>query len=232
VSPNGHDLAIRIVPIDLVIFDCGGVLVDSEAISDRVLAEMLSEQGLVTTPADARRDYRGKILRDVVRIAERRLGDALPDGWAGEFERKRAEAFARELLPVPGAAEVVTGVRAAGVEVCVASQGTLAKTRLALGLTGLRRLFDDEALFSAESIRRAKPHPDLLLYVADCRECAASRCAVVEDSPSGIKAAVSAKMPAFAYAGDTDSGERKRLKAAGAKEVMNSLEELPELLGL
>ena len=215
--------------VELVIFDCDGVLVDSEPISNRVLAEMLSAQGLPTTPTEARRDFEGKLLKDVVRLAEKRLGRSLPDGWLADFERTRAHAFARELRPVPGAAEVVQGVRAAGVDVCVASQGKLAKTRLTLGLTHLCGLFPDGALFSADSVRRGKPHPDLFLHAASRMEVSPGRTVVVEDTPSGIKAAVSADMRAIGYAKDTPA---KRLTNAGAGATLESLEELPEVLGL
>jgi HAD superfamily hydrolase (TIGR01509 family) len=130
---------------------------------------------------------------------------------------------------VPGAAEVVQGIRAAGIDVCVASQGKLAKTRLTLGLTHLRGLFPDDALFSAESFRRGKPHPDLFLYAASGMEVSPGRTVVVEDTPSGIKAAVAADMRAIGYARDTPG---ERLKNAGAGATMKSLEELPEILGL
>jgi HAD superfamily hydrolase (TIGR01509 family) len=221
--------SIRTAPFKLVIFDCDGVLVDSEPISNRVLAEMLTEEGLPMTPAEARRDYHDKLIRDVRRTAEKKLGRALPEGWIAAFERNRAEAFVRGLRPIAGVAEVVQGVRAAGIAVCVASQGKLARTRLSLGLTGLRGLFDDDAMFSVDSVRRGKPYPDLFLHAAKCMGADAMDCVVLDDGPSGIKAAISAKMWAFGFAADTDA---KRLQQAGAREVIRSLEELPDLLGI
>lgn len=116
-------------PPELVIFDCDGVLVDSEVISNTVLAEALGGQGLATTLSEARRDYQGLPLGGVVVGAGRRLGRALPAEWLAEYERRRAEAFRRELHPVAGAREAVQLVAGAGVAVCVASQGGTSTTR-------------------------------------------------------------------------------------------------------
>jgi len=114
------------------------------------------------------------------------------------------------------------------VAVCVASQGKLEKTRLSLELTGLRRLFGEDALFSAESVPRGKPHPDLFLHAAGTMGAEPAACAVVEDTPSGVTAAVAAGMRVIGYAADSDEAA---LRAAGA-EIVHSLDEVPRLLGL
>ncbi len=214
--------------LQLVIFDCDGVLVDSETISNGVLARMLSAEGLPTTLAEARRDYQGLLLAEVVLSAEAKLGRALPVGWLARYERERSEEFRRDLEAVPGAADVVARIAAAGVAVCVASQGKLEKTRLSLELTGLRDLFADGALFSAESVPRGKPHPDLFLRAASVMSAEPARCAVVEDTPSGVRAAVAAGMRALGYSADSDEAA---LRGAGA-EIVSSLEHVPGLLGL
>lgn len=115
---------------ELVIFDCDGVLVDSEVISNRVLAAMLTEQGLPTTLPQARREYQGMLLADVLANAEAKLGRSLPADWLARYEAERSEAFRRELEPVVGVAETVERLRGAGLRVCVASQGKPEKTRL------------------------------------------------------------------------------------------------------
>ena len=213
---------------DLVIFDCDGVLVDSEPISNGVLARLLSAEGLPTTLAESRRNYQGLLLSEVVSSAEAKLGRPLPEGWLAGYERERADAFESELRAVPGAAAAVRAVSAAGVGVCVASQGRLEKTWFTLGLTGLRGLFAEDALFSAESVPRGKPHPDLFLDAARVMGAEPGRCAVVEDPPSGVAAAVAAGMRALGFAADADE---EALADAGA-EVFHALDALPSLLGL
>jgi HAD superfamily hydrolase (TIGR01509 family) len=213
---------------DLVIFDCDGVLVDSEVISNEVLAKMLTREGLPTTLADARRDYQGLLLTDILVRAEAKLSRPLPPEWLAEYEHERAEEFHRSLKAVPGAAEAVQRVKAAGLKVCVASQGALAKTRLTLGLTGFRELFPPGALFSAHDVPRPKPDPALFQHAAATMNVKPAACVVVEDTPSGVVAAVAAGMRAIGYAADSDE---RALRNAGA-EIIRSLEELPELLGV
>jgi HAD superfamily hydrolase (TIGR01509 family) len=212
---------------DLVIFDCDGVLVDSEVISNEVLARMLTREGLPTTLAEARRECQGRLLTDVSSRAQAMLGRPFPLDWVAEYEHERDEAFRRELTPVEGAAEAVRLVKTAGLKICVASQGQLAKTRLTLGLTGLRDLFPPDALFSAYDVPRPKPDPALFQHAAKTMNASPSACAVIEDSPSGIEAAVAAGMRAIGYAADSDE---RALRNAGATEIIRSLEKLPELL--
>jgi HAD superfamily hydrolase (TIGR01509 family) len=214
--------------LQLVIFDCDGVLVDSEPISNRVLAEALTAEGLPTTLEQALVEYKGLLLSDIVAHAEAKLGRPLPESWVEEYERDRIEGFRRELEPVPGAAEAVERVIAAGLEVCVASQGKLEKTKLTLGLTGLRELFADELLFSAYAVARGKPHPDLFLHAAKVMGVEPSQCVVVEDTTLGVRAASSAGMRALGYGADSDEAA---LRQAGA-EVFRSLDELSVLLEL
>lgn len=212
----------------LVIFDCDGVLVDSEAISSVVLAQTLTRYGLPTTPAEAQRDYEGLLLRDIDARAGAKLGRALPDDWIELFQAERAEVFRRELEPVDGAGETVERIVAAGVPVCVASQGMIEKTRLSLALTGLDRLFSEELLFSAWLVERGKPFPDLFLHAAATLGVEPGCCAVVEDSVSGVTAAVAAGMRAIGYAAD---GDGAKLREAGA-EVVSSMRAVPGMLGL
>ncbi len=214
--------------LQLVIFDCDGVLVDSEVISNTVLARLLSEEGLPTTLAQARRDYQGLLLEEVVCGAEAKLGRSLPAGWLERYERERTHAFREELQAVLGAAATVARIHAAGIAVCVASQGKLEKTELSLELTGLRPLFGERALFSAHAVPRGKPHPDLFLHAARTMGAEPAACVVVEDTPSGVTAAVAAGMRVLGYAADSDE---QALRTAGA-EIVHSLGEVPSLLGL
>jgi HAD superfamily hydrolase (TIGR01509 family) len=214
--------------VQLVIFDCDGVLVDSETISNDVLAQMLTAEGLPTTLAQARRDYQGLLLSEVLDRAQERLGRQLAPGWLAAYEHERAAVFRRELQPVPGAVETVQRIAAAGADVCVASQGKLEKTRLSLALTGLEALFPADALFSAHTVPRGKPHPDLFLHAAQSMGALPADCVVVEDTPSGVTAAVAAQMRVLGYAADSDE---HALRRAGA-EIVRSLYDVPPLLGL
>lgn len=210
----------------LVIFDCDGVLVDSEPISTAVLAAALSAAGLPTSPAQALREYKGMLLSEIVAGAERRFRTPLPPGFGDAFERDRERAFRASLAAVPGAAAAVRSVKSAGLAVCVASQGRLEKTELTLRLTGLRDLFGEHALFSAYAVKRGKPHPDLFLHAADVMGAKPDECIVVEDTVIGVSAAIAAGMHVFAYAADSDTA---LLLQAGA-QTMQSLAELPALI--
>lgn len=213
---------------DLVIFDCDGVLVDSEPISNDVLAQMLSEQGLAMSMPEARATFQGMRLDGILAEAQRRLGRRLPGGWLPAYEQRRSAAFRQHLRPVAGAADAVRTILDAGIAVCVASQGKVEKTRLSLALTGLDRMFLEESLFSAHSVKDGKPAPDLFLHAAATMGAQPDRCAVVEDTPSGVTAAVRAGMRVLGLAADSDEDA---LLAAGA-EVIDSLQELPARLGL
>ncbi len=215
-------------PPKLVIFDCDGVLVDSEPISNTVLARTLTDAGLPTTLDDALRDYEGRTLSDVADRAEGRLGRPLPADWLTRFRDARVVAFEDDLRAVPGAADVVRAVRDAGIAVCVATQGEPEKTELTLGLTGLRPLFGAEALFSAELVPRGKPHPDLFLHACAAMGAEPEHCVVVEDSPLGVIAGVAAGMRVIGYAAERNDPE---LSDAGA-EVVGSMEQIPPLLGI
>jgi HAD superfamily hydrolase (TIGR01509 family) len=214
--------------VALVIFDCDGVLVDSEPISNAVLAASLTTAGLPTSADEALREYKGMLLADVRARAEQLLGRPLPDGLLDDFERDREQAFRASLQAVPGAREVVRAVQAAGVGACVASQGKLEKTELTLMLAGLRDLFADEALFSAYQVQRGKPHPDLFWHAAATMGADPEDCAVVEDTVIGVTAAAAAGMRVFGYAAAEDPAA---LRAAGAQTIA-SLTEVPAALGL
>ncbi len=213
----------------LVIFDCDGVLVDSERISNAVLAANLSRLGLEMDVEGSRSRYQGRLLADIAARVEAELGRPLPADWPEVYERERDVAFRERLRPVAGAREAIEAVRAAGAEVCVASQGRVAKTELTLSLTGLRELFAAGAVFSAEMVPRGKPHPDLFLHAAAAMGAEPAACGVVEDSPSGVTAARAAGMRVLGYSADSDAAA---LTAAGAETTIDSMEQVAGALGL
>jgi HAD superfamily hydrolase (TIGR01509 family) len=218
------------VPVPaLVIFDCDGVLVDSEPISNAVLAASLTAAGVPTTAEEALREYKGRLLTEVAQRAGELLGEDLADDFIAAYERDREAAFRESLTPVPGSRATVQVVKAAGIDVCVASQGKRSKTDLTLTLCGLRDLFDDAALFSADDVARGKPFPDLFTHAAASRGVTPDRCAVVEDTAIGVTAAVAARMRVLAYVPDGE--DREPLLDAGATPV-RALTEVPGALGL
>ncbi len=219
----GHDLA---VPPCLVIFDCDGVLVDSEGISNDVLAAALRGVGVEISGQEAHDRYRGMFLSEIRADAEGQLGAALPDDFVATFERDREDAFRESLTPVPGAADMVRAVKAMGIAVCVASQGRLSKTELTLTICGLRGLFGPDAVFSAHTVKRGKPAPDLFLHAASTMGAEPGGCVVVEDTMIGARAALAAGMRVIAY---VPEGPDDEFRAAGA-EVVRSLAEVPGLL--
>jgi HAD superfamily hydrolase (TIGR01509 family) len=197
----------------LVIFDCDGVLVDSEPLATRVLTEVLAEAGWPLPEAEVIRRFRGGTLAAIVVALEEHLGRPVADGWIDDFTRRRDDAFRADLQPVPGAAEAVRGVRELGFDVCVASQGRLEKSRLTLGLTGLDALFAPERVFSAYDVAHPKPAPDLFLRAAEACGHPPDGAVVVEDSPTGVAAAHAAGMRVLVYAADpttpaAEHGER------------------------
>lgn len=208
--------------IRLVIFDCDGVLVDTEPIANRVLAEMVSAEGLPTTVAESMQRYMGRSMPAVIETIEAELGRELGPTFADEYYRRIFDAFDRELTEVPGATDAVDAVERAGLAVCVASSGPHDKMRRTLGRTGLLSRFEGR-IFSATEVARGKPFPDLFLHAASRMEVEAGECVVVEDSPAGVAAARAAGMRAIGLAGPLGA---QALIDAGAEPI----EQLGDLL--
>ncbi|MET8219711.1 HAD family hydrolase [Streptomyces hirsutus] len=209
---------------DLVIFDNDGVLVDSEPISNRLLAGYLTELGHPTSYEDSIRDYMGSAMHRVHDLVEERTGQRLPDDFDAVFHARVFAAFERELKPVAGAADVLEALAAEGVPYCVASSGSHERIRVGHRATGLDRWFDDERIFSSQDVGRGKPAPDLFLYAAERMGVAPARCVVVEDSPLGVQAAVAAGMDVYGFASMAPAE-----KLAGVTRLFADLRELPEL---
>ncbi len=210
-------------PIRLVIFDCDGVLVDSERIAVRVDVAVLAELGWAMTEAEVVERFMGRTDEYMVAQIEAHLGRPLPANWKEPFHRLYREAFAAELTPVPGILEALGQIATA---TCVASSGTHEKIRYLLGLTGLYTRFVGR-IFSASDVAQGKPAPDLFLHAAKRMGAHPADCAVVEDSRYGIEAARAAGMRAFGYAGGLTP--RHRLEGIGTV-VFEDMRELPRLL--
>lgn len=215
-------------PVDLVVFDCDGVLVDSEVLSAQVLAAEVSALGLPLTPEDCLARFTGLSMRAVLAAIEADLGRPLPPTFEEHVRAVDERVFRGGLKAIDG---VAVAVRALPCRVCVASSGALAKMRFTLGLTGLLPLFEPH-LFSAGMVARGKPAPDLFLFAAQEMDAPPEACLVVEDSVAGVTAATAAGMRVLGFAGGAHcrgDGQR-RLRDAGAVTVFDRMADLPNLM--
>jgi HAD superfamily hydrolase (TIGR01509 family) len=211
---------------DLVIFDCDGVLVDSEELGNRALAETLTACGLPTTTEEAVAACKGRILADVVATMEERNGGPLPEHWIHDFESLRALYFKEQLTEIPGVRALIEAVKKACIDVAVGTQGKPEKVALTLGLTGLDQLFESDAMFTSYEVARGKPHPDLYLHAAASRHKDQARCAVIEDTAIGVAAGVAAGMTTFGYAAETPA---EQIEQAGGTPFTNFDELIDQL---
>jgi HAD superfamily hydrolase (TIGR01509 family) len=210
--------------IALVIFDCDGVLVDSETLGNRVLVEMVADLGLSLDLEEAVAMFRGCKMAECVREVERRLGRSVPSTFVADFRARTADVFRRDLRAVQGVATVIDALQ---IPMCVASSGPAEKIRLSLEVTGLLRRFEGR-IFSSYDVGVWKPDPGLFLHAARMMGVAPQACAVVEDSVPGVQAGVAAGMSVFGFIADRE--DAGALSDAGAI-VFRSMQNLPRLLG-
>lgn len=210
-----------------ILFDCDGVLADSEPVVNRVVAADLSARGWALSPDEAGAIFLGMALPDMVPIIEAQVG-ALPAGWTQYLKERTAEVMAREVTPVPGAAELLAAVRAAGVPIALASNSSRVELAAKLTRLGFTGAFEGR-IFSFEDVQRPKPHPDIYLEAASACGADPAECIVIEDSGAGVRAGVAAGCTVFGFAHVT---EPEVLLAAGAGSVFTDLAQLPERLGL
>lgn len=218
-------MARRRSSLRLVIFDCDGVLVDSEPLANRILAADISMRGWTMATAEATRRFVGMTLRDVRPVVEVRLGTALPADWQATVEARIVAALAKEAVAVPGAIEAVRAVEAMGVAWRIASNSSHAEMGAKFGRLGIAGLVAGR-VHSFTDVAAGKPAPDLFLAAARAAGAAAAECVVIEDSRPGVQAAMAAGMDCLGFA-PHDTGAA--LQAAGAV-VFHAMSELPGLL--
>jgi HAD superfamily hydrolase (TIGR01509 family) len=213
----------------LVIFDCDGVLIDSELIGARIEAEELARIGMPIGEPEILARFLGMTAKEMYHTLEIERGMALPPDFAADVQARIDGAFERELQAIPGIHEVLDRL---AVSACVASSSTLARLRHSLGLAGLYERFAPH-IFSAEQVARGKPAPDLFLYAAAQMACPPEACVVIEDSVSGVRAAVAAGMRVWGFVGGghCSPGHDARLQDAGAEGVFERMPDLAGLLG-
>ena len=222
---------IRPTKFDAVLFDCDGVLVDSEAITIGVLRDMLAELGWEMSLADCMRLFIGKAVKDEVATIESRTGRRLSEGWLEQFRDRRNEGLRRNVKPITGAIEGVKRIHAAyDGRIACASGADRHKVELQLEKCGLMQFFAGR-IFSGYEMAKSKPAPDVYLAAARALGVDAGDCAVVEDTTTGVCAGVSAGATVFGFCPDELAhGESSVLLAAGAKRTFACWSEIADVL--
>ena len=211
-----------------VIFDCDGVLVDTELLANRCFAAALNRIGLPWSVEDTMCRLVGRSMNSCVAIIESETGRPLPADFLARLQADTFEAFRlAPVRPVAGIVDVLDWLEAQGIDYCVASSGEIEKMRLTLGLAGLLPRFEGR-MFSASMVARGKPFPDLFLHAAAAIGAAAANCTVVEDAVPGVQAGTAAGMRVLAYAG-AGHADREGLAAAGGI-LFDRMDDLPRLL--
>ncbi len=208
---------------DLIIFDCDGVLVDSEIISNVLLRDALARNGLDMTLQDVIETYVGRSMLSVVKISEKLLERPLPDDFLEKLQSDTFNEFRKKLKAVKGVKDVLRILQEKQIKYCVASSGTFEKMDITLGLTELKEFFDDH-IYNTSQVKRGKPYPDLFLYAAEQMQVEPAKCLVIEDSLPGVQAAVNAGMEVMAY---SVRGNDDKLKKAGGL-VINDMGQVIE----
>jgi HAD superfamily hydrolase (TIGR01509 family) len=210
--------------IQLVIFDCDGVLVDSETVANQQFAIALQALGLEYTFEKTVASFMGRSLKSAFAQIEQELGKALPSGFAAKLDLDTFAAFEQSLQPVNGIHAALAIIQTQ-YKTCVASSGDFKKMNVTLKKCALENLFTGR-IFSAVEVKNGKPAPDLFLYAAQKMGVAPEQCVVIEDSPFGVQAAKAAGMRVLGYCAMTPE---LQLQEAGA-QTFNSMRDLPKLI--
>ncbi|MEG3616877.1 HAD family hydrolase [Magnetovibrio sp. PR-2] len=215
------------MPPQLVIFDCDGVLVDSEMIASRQLAAYLTELGRDTSAAECRATFTGMSIKSVGEHVRRDWDMTLPEDFVEQLRLRDIDAFTRELLPIAGVRDVIETLKSQQIPICVASSGTPEKIRHSLTITQLLDLFDDK-LFSATQVTHGKPAPDLFELAASKMGATPAQSVVIEDAAPGVQGGVAAGMTVLGFTGGSHCTQESReaLISAGAEDVFATMNEL------
>lgn len=206
-----------------IIFDCDGVLVDSESLSNRVLINLAKDLEIELTEEFVEENYSGKKLTTIFAHLESLSGKTLPETFEKEYRQQTFELFKTELLPIPGIIQVLKNL---STPCCVASNGPLNKMEMNLKNTGLLHFFEGN-IFSAYEIKSWKPSPKLFLHAAGKMGYQPSECLVIEDSLSGIQAAKSGGFDVFAF---TSPDNKEKFQNSGAKKTFHHMDQLEKLI--
>ena len=213
---------------DLIIFDCDGVLIDSEILSNRAEVELLKSFGIEFNLGDYMAQFVGKSTKDVLKTIEVSHNVSLPPEFRRLAETQIFTAFKTELQPIPGIFELISSLNTAK---CIASSSSLSRLEITLNITGLFDKFSPH-IFSAEQVIRGKPAPDLFLFAAAKMQVSPDRCVVIEDSPYGVRAGVHAGMTVLGFTGGShiQPGHEARLRDEGAIEICSDMSQVSDWL--
>ena len=213
---------------DAVLFDCDGVLVDSEPITNGVLRELLAEAGWVLTPQECMRIFIGRTLREERALIESNTGQPMTDAWLSLFYERRNRELEAGLEIVAGAqAAVAAAHQRTGERIACASGADRFKVEMQLSKVGLISFFAGR-IFSGHEMARSKPAPDVYLAAAQHLQVQPSRCLVIEDTTTGVQAGVAAGATVWAYCPMEQQGGA--LGKAGASRLFGQMSDLPELM--
>lgn len=218
-------------PFDAILFDCDGVLVDSEPITSRVLTQMLVELGWQISLEETMRIFTGKAVKDEARLIQENTGFAITPEWLQEFWARRNVALEHELTEISGAPAAVRSLhQTLGGRIAVASGADRRKVELQLAKVGILEYFEG-LIFSGHETPRSKPYPDVYLAAAAALGVSAKRCAVVEDTVTGAAAGIAAGATVFGYSpGGPGHSSSEALLRAGVDHVFHDMADLPAVL--
>lgn len=219
---------------ELVIFDCDGVLVDSEVLVVEVESELLTAAGFPLTPPQIVERFVGLSYGVMMEKLAAEFGRPIPDDLLSSVEQAALARIEAEVRPVPGMEQLLAAMDAVGRARCVASSSDLDRIVMSLRVAGIDRWFDHDRICSVQMVEHPKPAPDVFLLAAERGATAPERCVVIEDSPHGVEGAVAAGMTAVGLTagGHTPADLAERLRTAGAAEVVATTAELGTYLGL
>lgn len=223
---------MTLLKFDAVLFDCDGVLVNSEPITNGVLRDMLAESGWVLTSAECMRLFIGKAVKDERALIEANTGQPLTDDWMQRFRERRNAGLLANVTAIRGAVEAVASIHALfDGRIACASGADRFKVELQMDKCGLMPYFKGR-IFSGHETPRSKPFPDVYLAAAAALNVDPKRCVVVEDSVTGVMAGVAAGATVFGYSPlEAGHDSPDALRVAGAALVFTAMSALPELLG-
>ena len=215
-------------PKALVIFDCDGVLVDSETLANQVLVKHVKQLGINISEDEGRQRYRGLSMPSILEEISQQINKPLPEFFLENLQQETFRSFKKSLQAIPRVESVIHWCLQKNYKICVASSGSYEKLGLTLSITRLKSYFVSN-IYSASEVTSGKPSPDLFLFAASQMGFSSEQCIVIEDSLPGVVAGISAGMTVFAFCKDQDEQYLSKICLLGATPF-HSMNDLPALI--